>query len=272
MEKTLYALVTSHCNLTCPYCDIRECKETFNRDLFMKQLHDFDGSIILFGGEPTLYEDRLLDICYSDPLINRKIYSITTNLMNVSDKVLTVIQTIGRCGTSWNPDRFTDEQYKVWINNLNVFADKLDMGLGILITMVDSVLDLSPYEFINIISEWNTKTVRTINFEYLVSDTTNPEYFDRCDKWLCNIYKNWNTPIKLINEDRVFNWYEDCSGHYTLHPDGSITKGCPHHMSPRVPIECMTCERANICKPCQLQSYCSFPKKFYELVKSTKDN
>jgi hypothetical protein len=37
-------------------------------------------------------------------------------------------------------------------------------------------------------------------------------------------------------------------------------------METSVPEECYNCERANICKPCQLQRYCSFPKKLFELV------
>lgn len=267
MGKELYALLTQHCNLSCPYCDIKDLDEDFNRDLFMKQLKEFDGDIILFGGEPTLYQDRLFDIYYSDPEINRKIITITSNLMVVNDKLLTFFQILGKLGTSWNPSRFNKIEYNQWLTNINIIHERVpDIKIMVLVTMVDELLNLSADEFLDIIKDWNSDILSAINFEYYVGETSTPEYFERCDNWLCEIYKKWNSKIELINIKRVSNWWEDCSEIYSLFPNGEIRKGCPHSLKPRVPIECYSCERVDICKPCQLQSYCSFPKKFAKLV------
>lgn len=268
MSGTLYALITSHCNLSCPYCDVKNCKEEFNRDLFIDQLNKFDGRIILFGGEPTMYMDRLLDIYINNPALTRKISSISTNLISLNPKLLSILQFIRYIATSWNPDRFNGNEYQQWLDNIKLIQEEIPtVEIRVLVTMTDELLKLSAEEFNGVIAEWNCPVIKDIKFEHCIGINSNKEYMNKCDEWLCNVYKTWESPITMVNIKEMKNWYHDCRDVYSLHPDGSITKGCPHAADIVVPEECYTCERNDVCKPCQLQKYCSYPFKFAELVK-----
>lgn len=269
MNGRLYALITTHCNLSCSYCDVKNCAEQFNRDEFINQLNNFDGRIILFGGEPTLYPDRLIDIYLSNPEINRKISSISTNLIYLDDKILSILQLVHYVCTSWNPSRFNENEYKKWLDNINLISERTpNISLRILVTMTDDLLKLSSDEFNNIINNWNSNIIKDIRFEHYIGDESDEEYFTKCDEWLCEIYKSWNSPIRMSNINEINNWYFDCSDVYTLYPDGTIKKGCPHSSNISVPLKCYECDRSDICKPCQLQRYCSYPYKFAQLVNS----
>lgn len=115
--KTLYAIITKHCNLNCPHCDIRsDQKEVFNESLFLKRLREFSGHKILFGGEPSIVMERTEKAL---PYCN----SISTNLYQVSEKFIGLIKKYGvSVATSWNPLRFTKEQEERWIYNLKTFS------------------------------------------------------------------------------------------------------------------------------------------------------
>ncbi len=270
--KTLYALVTTMCNLSCPYCDVRDKSDNYDRDKFISQLDQFDGQIILFGGEPTLFPDRLIDIYLSNPNINKKISSISTNLIKIDSKILTLFRLIGSVSTSWNPERFSLPEYHNWLTNMGILNKALpDMKIGILVTMTDKLLNMSTEEFNLFISDWNPAGVKHIRFEHYIGEDTTEDYFHRCDEWLCNIYKSWNSPIPMFNVGQVDNWYFDCSDTWTLKPDGTLNRGCPHTSSIHVPDKCYTCERWHLdCRPCRLQKYCSYPEKFIELVKRSE--
>lgn len=271
-RKILYALVTTNCNLSCKYCDIKDKNDNFNYDEFINKLDIFDGDIILFGGEPTLYQDRLFDIYYSYPKINNKIKSITTNLMSINNKLITLFQIIGNLGTSWNPDRFNNLEYEIWLNNINKIAEVSNLKISVLITLVDSVINLTSDEFYDIISKWNFDIIKSINFEHYVGPEVTQDYFEKCDNWLCEIYKKWNINAKIKNENRVKHWYNDCSEVYTLYPDGKLINRCPHNLPNNVPTKCYNCDRVSFCKPCQLQKYCTFPFKFYDLISKNEKN
>lgn len=267
--RLCYALLTTHCNLSCPHCDVKNNKEHWDRDKFMQQLHDFDGEIILFGGEPTLYKDRLIDVFLSDPIVNRKITSITTNMMSIDDTILTILQMIKGIGSSYSPDRFTDDEYQIWLNNINEFGKKVPgKTMRIISTMTEALLAKTPDEMIKIISEWNSSVITEINFEHYIGPEVDKNYFERCDQWLCDVYNAWNSPIKIYNIKRIRGWYNDCTNIVTLHPDGSITHGCPHNSKTYMLNECYSCEKVAYCRPCRLQKYCSFSHKFAELTKN----
>lgn len=264
-NKKLYALVTRQCNLSCPHCDVKNIEDDYNEKLFLEQLEQFDGYIILFGGECSLYPERLFELYYNHPIIQRKVRSISTNLIILDDKLLTLYQIIGSIGTSWNPHRFTHNEYRTWLYNINKI-EGTKINVGALITLTDDLFEINIDNFINMISTWNDRVIQNINFEYNIADTSTPEYFERADNWLCELYNKWNSKIKIKNIDMVKNWYRDCSNVFSLYPNGELKSGCPHKMEMHVPIECYTCERSQICRPCQLQKYCAFPKKFAKLV------
>lgn len=261
----IYALVTRKCNLSCPHCDVQDNVDHFNHDLFMKELRRFPGNICIFGGEPSLYPKRVLDIV-NDPIIKKKRISITTNLVSLPYSLLRVYKSLGSIGTSWNLNRFNEDQYLSWKDNMNIL-EREGIHTTVLITLTRDLLDTSIDEFIRITSEWNFNVIHKIKFELYVGDTS-PQYYEDVDKWLCELHQKWSHNDVSTMFERVNSWCFDCSGIYTLLPDGTVYHACPHYsVTPTVPQECYTCEKAGECNPCRLHTYCSYPKKFADMVK-----
>ena len=268
-NRKVYALLTRKCNLTCPYCDVKGMEDNFNKDKFFNELRKFNGKIVLFGGEPTLYRDRLKDVLYSDIMIRKKISSMTTNLMILDDEMIKIFKDIGSIGTSWNPDRFRDNEYDTWVKHLNIIDGEITVR--VLVTMTFDLLNMKPSDVINIISKWNNKTVTSIMFENLIDEKVDKEYFKHVDDWLCEIYDLWDLPMKFISNpgDEHIRCF-DCSEVYHLAPDGTLNKGCPHTQHLYVPDKCYTCKLSGICSPCRLQKYCSVPINLHKKILESK--
>lgn len=264
MSKLIYALITKECNLSCPHCDIKNIVDDYNEELFTKTLEEEDCKIILFGGEITVRQERLFDLCNNSKIF-KKIESATTNLVILNDELISLYKKINSIATSWNPNRFNPQQYQLWINNLDRLAAEY-MTTSVLITLTDDLFDIPIDEFMSIVGQWNPTAIHGVRFECLVDEHLTPDYYEKSDQWLCEIYKRWNFKFPLLNINLVKNYYHDCTNKYTLWPNGTLEKGCPHHLKPTMPEECYLCERANICRPCQLQQYCSYPKEFARLV------
>jgi len=265
-----YALITTQCNLSCPHCDIKDQDDHYNEKAFIDQLVNNPGVITLFGGEPTLYEDRLKTII-NHPGIKDQKMSITTNLVHLTPNIIEMLKQIKSIGTSWNPNRFTDKEYQYWLDNLQVLKSE-GFKVGVLITLDRDLISMNSSEVMDIFRSWDSDVISSIRFEQVVADYTSKEWFDQVDNWLCQLRELWD--IKIINklDQLVFNWNYDCSNVYTLYPDGTRWQGCPHIQYRYIPTECYSCPHSDNCNPCILQKNCSFPKKYYELIKSKYSN
>lgn len=231
----------------------------------MDELRRFPGDICIFGGEPSLYPNRILNIV-SDPILKKKKISISTNLVSLPDSLLDVYKKLGSIGTSWNLQRFNDDQYRSWKENINIL-EREHIHATVLITLTRDLIDTDVEEFMDIISEWNFNVIHKIKFEHYVGDTT-PQYFKDADRWLCELHRKWHHNDISTIFDKVNAWCFDCSGIYTLLPDGTMYHACPHYLvQPVVPQECYTCELADKCNPCRLHSYCSYPKEFADMIR-----
>ena len=265
--NVLYALITRQCNLTCPHCDVYGITDNYDKEKFIKQLLNFDGEIIIFGGEPTMYQNRLFDIIDICDSANKKVRSISTNLTVLNERLIDLYKKIGGVATSWNPYRFDNIQYETWHHNCNHLARATGVKPTLLITLDNDLLSMGVDKFLNVVDDWDSSMFKVIKLELYNGDTT-PEYFERVDNFLCEVYTKWRSDIPTDLYDKVNKWWHDCSGVYTLNPDGTMERGCPHNMKPTVPSECYTCERANVCRPCVLQRYCSFPKKLASIIEN----
>ena len=87
--KTLYAIPNFECNLSCDYCDLKDKRVIYNEEKFLETLNSFQGSVVLFGGEPLLFKDRLYRI-----LETGKIDSISTNLLMLDEKTVEYLKKI----------------------------------------------------------------------------------------------------------------------------------------------------------------------------------
>ena len=269
-KKSLYAIPTWNCNLNCPHCFIKDKSEIFNRDKFIEELNKFDGRISLFGGEVTSNLDRMFDIINSNKENGvSKISGITTNLIILNNNLINLYKEFGSIGTSWNPNRFNHNEYEIWLKNCKIISDN-GIKYTILITLTDDLFSIPIKEFIDMVKTWDTDNLKQLKFEHYVGKEATPEYFKKADKWLCELYKIWDTNINLEIENRVCHWNYDCDNIYTLLPDGSLTNQCPHMSKKYVPSECYICDRVEKCRPCRLQKYCSYPREFANMVINNK--
>lgn len=272
--KTLYAMITRCCNLKCPHCNIgRNGLEEFNLERFLKELNNFEGNIILFGGEPTVFEDRLFQVVELHDIYGKsKINSISTNLILLDEKLINYYKKIQYVATSWNKTRFHKDEYHTWLRNLKILGDNY-VKPGILITLTNDLIDADVEEFLKIIDEWPHECISWIRFEHLIDDSNTPDYYDIADEWLCHLYKKWRSPIKVQTFDKSLNWYYDCTNVYTLTPDGILHHACPNGLNLKKNIldRCFICDKCNECRPCILHQYCSYPHKLHELME-VQDN
>ena len=136
MIQQLYVIPSFDCNLKCPHCFLRLRKEDFNEVNFFNSLHNTSAYYrILFGGECTLHFDRFKK-CLETGLID----AVSTNLLNLSPEILELYKEYEiALATSWNPQRFNEEQYKLWVENLRKLEGN-GLDTIVLITLTEDLL------------------------------------------------------------------------------------------------------------------------------------
>ena len=265
--KHLHAILTTNCNLRCPHCGVPDNVEIYNEEKVLEEIKNFDGEVTLFGGECTLYEDRFIKA-----LETKNVRSVSTNMMDISGKRLELFRGKG-FATSWNPARFTPEQYQIWLRNLKAVSD-IDAEFIIMITLTPDLIMIPPKEMVDRIQSWEYLSgLESIRFEQLIDPSQSQEFYNDVDDWLCEFhiqYKESGCRIRNMIDDQVMQWIYNCHDQYTLYPDGRIVNLCAIDAFPTVCTSCIGCKYAQICTPCRLQKHCTFPKKLYEMIKKEK--
>ena len=263
----VYAIPNYECTLSCPHCEIKDMKCKWNKDKFISAIESLpDGAAVtLFGGEPTMFSDRL-EACWK----TGKITSISTNLLHLNYVTWQVLldQKIS-IATSWNHTRFNDIlSLSRWLGNLEALA-KVGRTCMILVTLTeDLIADDSWNDMIATFDSIDrTGACDRLLFESLISDDAQQEFYDRCDEWLCKIHHIWRWNFRNEIEEKVKNgWKFVCNDTWTLHPDGNMVFGCPHGKKKAICTKCFSCERKSSCKPCALQRCCTMPKQLAQIL------
>lgn len=265
--KTLYALLTENCNLSCRYCDIKQHygEEEWREDNFFSSLKPFkNGHVVLFGGEPTMYKSRLyraLDEC--------KDVSISTNLIFCDKEILDKISMIPVATTFRILEKPLMDK---WVDNLKYLISR-GTDVSILVTMDWFMLGYlsGTIDFEKVIDKCIIENKIPIRFEPLVGIEADDKYFEVYDKILLKILQNhFDEPERYINLQELDNYKKDCSQVYTLYPNGKIYHGCPHRVDISPCTDCLSCDRSSICQPCRLQKFCSFPRETYKAYMTYK--
>ena len=267
-NNTLYVIASFNCNLECPHCSIRfqKCEtnlEKINETLYQSHFEN----CIFFGGEP------LFDLNLFNQIIStKKITSISSNLLLLTENIASIIKenNIG-VATSWNLKRFTESQYSLWHNKLNILDNK-NINCTVLITLTNDLINVNPKTIYDnvILKIAQHRSVDEIKFEYLVADNS-LEYYSKCDDWLIGMHKVWAIDKSNCLFDQLKNGnIRNCHNVFTITPDGCLYKGCPNSLCYKKHYfldDCSNCEHNKICQPCILQKYCSFPKKLFAYLK-----
>ncbi len=266
--KTLYAMITKHCNLDCPHCDIKsDREENFKENVFLENLKNFDGLKIVFGGEPTVVPERTIKaLPYCD--------TISTNLLSLDEKILSlIVDKDFPVATSWNPKRFTASQLNRWQENVKrLRQSSVKSNITCLITLTPDLIcahgEQLLFEQVLSIAE----NFDNIVFEQLLDPGQEQGFYDMVDDWLLNLSIKISSDKKMSERFPQFSpeykWYFDCTEVFTMLPDGKILPGCPQHDMVKVPKKCYTCDKAAACRPCRLQQCCTRPEKLMEYIRT----
>lgn len=255
-----YVIYTHRCNLQCDHCDIRLRPDNFNIDSFLSAYKNIDTDIVLFGGEPLLNIDLLETLLYD----NLNVSSISSNMLLWNSDYKTLLKNYPKIhiSSSWNPGRFTEEQYSLWLKNLN----DSQLVTEVNITLTKDLFELPEEVIVNLFSDLDKiDSMQFVAFEPLVPDYDSIEG----DKFLCRIYDKIKKFRIKIDLNKTFG-KKYCGGIKTLLPDGNLVNGCPQWYieNQKMQKECFGCKLLNICKPCKKVIGCSFPKNFYNKLKS----
>ena len=188
MYKELYLTITNECQLRCPHC----YKDDYGLSVF--NLNDVKNIIekytdieyvILYGGEPLLekYTYKVIPVLYYLKDKN-KIVSCVSNLCfdELSHNQEVIIDTVDNLSTSWNPSRFTDEQYNKWLSNVK----SIKKDIHLLVTLSADLINMDYKEIYN---KLNNLPFKTIKFEpYIGNDGMKPKNKD-VDIWLKNFFE-----------------------------------------------------------------------------------
>lgn len=259
MISNLYIIPTYHCNLRCSHCEIHNklCQEDMSTFLTQfSTLEYFNG--ILFGGEPLLVSDNLERIFKTN-----HVETISTNLTLLTDRHVQLFRAFNiDVSTSWNPVRFTNVEYNVWLKNLEKLV-LAEIPTTILITLTSDLLDSN---ILAVLGKLNSLGKFNVKFETYFPATA--QLITEADNWLVEITKKWkwqNLANVLKSEYQHGNIHL-CRNIWSLEPNGQLINSCPTMSKNYSLDDCYRCKYAQICKPCQKQSICTFYQTFYEFV------
>lgn len=257
----LYVCPSWKCNLKCEHCEIstRRSKETKYGDNVLHTLKKLQLSsssvVVYFGGEPMLNKFQFGTI-----LSSNMITSVSTNLLLLDEDCLRWMERTSpkvNIATSWNPTRFTDDQYKLWLRNLRKVRER-GFDTKVLITLTPSLFGMQMHEVINVLKDIEKTGCDKFLFEPYVGEH---EYHEAADSWLCDFVDLYKGNMENCITEKIKNWNCDCSNTWTIEPTGELVKGCPQFEKVNIPTKCLTCDNGHVCRPCVLQKTCSYPKK-----------
>jgi len=273
--KEVYICFDFTCNLHCPHCSLQNIR--IKKDLTkIRKTIDFliqknpEITFNFFGGEPLLLQDK--DLYIFKDLFNRKGTVVSTNLLRLTDYQINLFDGVEDINTSWNPKRFSDNEFHTWLMNIEKLKENL-IPYSIMITLTQDLLELDQKDFLDMVEQW---TPRNLDLKFMVGDYTMD--FDKVDNWLVNLYKIYQNNYYSFRcllfkelEDVVKGnkiWKQYCPTIATIYPNGNLKLGCPYYEYKVDRSNCIFCEYYPVCKGgCDIQEKCSFPKKLYEEIK-----
>lgn len=277
--KEVFVCFDFMCNLDCPHCTLklipqhRQLDKIYQTMKIVRENNTNQMTFNFFGGEPLLLKDEELHI-FEEFFHNTRIIVSTNLLSKLTPYKIELLKRVEDVNTSWNPLRFTEEQYKMWLKQLDILIQN-DIPYSVMVTLTDDLIKQSPQSFYERVLSW--KSCRNIDLKQMIGDDLID--FNKVDEWLCELYNIWKEtkPLNLLfNEvsqvvDRKRIWKQYCETTTTIMPNGYLKDGCPYFEYKTDKSYCLACEYYPICKGgCNIQERCTFPKRLYEKIKNEK--
>lgn len=218
---------------------------------------------MLFGGEPLLNKFEIVERIVNTGKVN----SMTSNFLLLDSKHVELLKKHHIVlGTSWNPDRFTSEQFKTWKEKIALAKDA-GLHVEVFITLTDMLFEHVP-EMLEVLDDIDQLHVDTLTLSMVIP--SNEKLVDMSDSLLCWLEDNWRwkftNRIKesmLAREPRCTT----CRGRaLTLYPNGFIDHNCTHVDSALKLKEfqiCKSCPFVGLCGRCLRQPVCVFYRRYF---------
>ena len=224
-----------------------------------------ESEFVLFGGEPFMLDADSLKMLFSKIAIS----SVSTNLLKLDKYKLQLLKdNQTSIATSWNPSRFTEQQYLSWLDKVQM-AINAKLHVTVLITLTYDLFSSRICDVLQDLCKYDTTYFDGVKFEPYVKSTA--DLVEAADKWLVDLYSNWKYQYKNIiaDEYKVGNMHL-CKNIWTIQPNGNIVHSCPAVERDNILYNCLKCKYNKVCRPCMKQDVCTFFKKLYQKVKSNE--
>lgn len=303
VSPTLFIMITNDCNNNCPQCysKYRNC------NMHCVDLGDMidavdklsPGKVVLTGGEPLLYPERIISFVNYYNADYRKHWNTTlcTNLLfdDLNRSQVKAITLVDYIQTTYSVDRFkTDDKFHKFIFNIAnanlLIKNEENKFIDVNVTITEEQLKEPVNELID---KLKGMYVDGVGFEQLSynknskkSDEELIDFYNRTDEYILEASKQLKEKIPYM-ENLTFKGWDMalnnslsslnctvCDSGYCklLDPDGNITNGCiclidkDINRRQKFINECVSCEYYKYCKmDCErFGNHCAFPKKTFE--------
>lgn len=303
VSPTLFIMITNDCNNNCPQCysQYRKCN-THCIDLG-DMIDAVDrlspGKVVLTGGEPLLYPERIISFMYYYNADYRKHWNTTlcTNLLfkELNRSQSNAISLVDYVQTTYSVDRFKSEDqfYKFIYNIANaklLLGDDNNKFIDVNITITEEQLK-EPVE--DLMDKLKGMYVDGVGFEQLSYNSSSNkseeeliEFYNKTDEYVLEACKQLKEKIPHM-ENLTFKGWDMalnnglnslsctvCDSGYCklLNPDGEITNGCICLIDKNINRKekfmnhCVDCKYFKYCNmDCErFGNTCGFMKKTFE--------
>ena len=274
MIDTMYLKITENCNLSCPFCYVKQKQNVISFETAVSAIEAYQPKEVIFhGGAPLLHPKRTLEIIDRFP---SQVFSITSNLtLPLTDERMEILE---RCyvATSYSADRFPNSELEQ-IFKKNVAKVRETEDVTLLVTLSEKQLEMPPVEFIRKLDEIGYDSIL---FERMYAAGLDKAFAEKMDMYLLELMKALPDARKNYLYDQMMEsiisytylFPLTCDRNVvTVNPDGSILS-CPnlcHHAERKKRRECLECNFYQYCRgDClSFQDCCMFPKKTITYLK-----
>ena len=288
-SPTLFLCITNKCNLNCDFCYIHDKKDYAEPDLgdLTNAIETVrPGKLVITGGEPMLYPNKVLGVMnYFEAEFRRHWNStICTNLLyDLTDLHKQAFNKFDYLQTTYHSN-MTKDQYLKWrlnfIELINECSHIQKFDIIITITENDTIPD-------NIITDLSYICPDGISFEILSfnDNKDHSQYYRYADekiKELCKKLSYYDTIENLL----FSSWKRALSSNIGLHctvcndgycktfENNEIRNGCicnNNHRTKDKLSKCLECKYFKYCRmDCErFGDDCAFPKETFEYFKKT---
>lgn len=290
---TLFLCLTNKCNLNCNHCYIHH-KTTDNEVAELGDMIDAidstaPGKLVITGGEPLLYPREIVSLMNYYKADYKQHWNVTlcTNLLydEIDELQLEAIRLCDYLQTTYSIDRFTDEQYKKFVNNFNKVKENTKLkAYDTIVTITEKQLEEDPKSMIDkLLNDLDPDGLafEQLSYPTITKDKDIEEFYNKTDEYMLEVFKCLLPEKNLTLQSWKKSIENNMTVHCTVCDDGyskvfnvdqdSISNGCiclinkESNRKEKFKKYCINCDLFKYCRmDCErFGNYCAFPKNTF---------